>query len=151
MNEKKPQNEDLIIKSEEDIAKMKEQVKQEVIEDNSPNEEQKKLFEKALEEATMPVSMTDKDFKLGDNELDIRNLSKKNKDQMFFRQNVIMIATLRQCMTSLVDLERLIMVVADKLGVEDIIGATDDIIEKVSKQRKELKEIIEKKKDSNDA
>ena len=69
-------------------------------------------------------------FEQGRNELDIRSLSKKNLTQMFFRNGVLDIVYLKQILTSLVDITRLLMVIADKLGVEDIIQATDDIIEK---------------------
>jgi len=138
------------INSEEDIAELKEQIKEEVVAENAPNEEQNKLFEKVLEEASMPVSMTDKDFKLGDNELDIRKLNPKNTKQMMFRQGVLQNVYLKQIMTSLVDLTRLLMVVCDKLGVEDIVGATDDVIEKVAEKNQQLKEILDKAKDKND-
>ena len=138
------------INSEEDIAELKEQIKDEVIAENAPNEEQNELFKKVLEEASMPVEMTDKDFKLGDNELDIRKLNPKNTKQMMFRQGVLQNVYLKQIMTSLVDLTRLLMVVCDKLGVEDIVGATDEVIEKVAEKNQQLKEILDKAKDKND-
>ena len=40
------------------------------------------------------------------------------------------------------DIIRLLMVIANKLGVNDIIKATDDIIEKTAKQRAELKGFV---------
>ena len=138
------------INSEEDIAELKEQIKEEVVAENAPNEEQNELFKKVLEEASMPVEMTDKDFKLGDNELDIRKLNKGNYKQMMFRQGVLQNVYLKQIMTSLVDITRLLMVVCDKIGVEDIVAATDDVIEKVAEKNQQLKEILDKAKDKND-
>ena len=147
---KEPTGEEIAIKSEEDIAKLKDQIHEEVVAENTPNEKQQALFEKALEEATMPVVMKDSEFKLGPSELDIRYLSKKNQTQMFFRQGVITIATLRQCMTSLVDITRLIMIIADKLGIEDIVQATDDIIEKIASKNQELKGFVPENKDNKE-
>ena len=138
------------INSEEDIAKLKEEIKEEVIADNAPTNEQNELFKKVMEEASMPVEMTDKDFKLGDNELDIRKLNPKNTKQMMFRQGVLQNVYLKQIMTSLIDITRLLMVVCDHIGVEDIVGATDDVIEKVAEKNQELKEVLDKAKDKND-
>lgn len=138
------------INSEEDIAELKEQIKDEVIAENAPNEKQNELFKKVLEEASMPVEMTDKDFKLGDNELDIRKLNKGNYKQMMFRQGVLQNVYLKQIMTSLVDIIRLLMVVCDKIGVEDIVDATDVVVEKVAEKNQQLKEILDKAKDKND-
>ena len=139
---------EIAINNDEDIEKLKEQIKDEVIGENTPNDQQKALFDKAIEEAAMPVTMKDKDFKLGDSELDIRYLNKKNQDQMFFRQGVITIATLRQCMTSLVDITRLLLVIANKLGVEDIVEATDEIIEKIAEKNKALQGFVPENKDN---
>ena len=142
--ENKPQNDDIVIKDEKDIDHVKEVIKEEVIKENTPNKEQNELYLKALEEASMPVKMNDTDFKLGANELDIRFLSKSNKEQMMFRQGVLTIIYAKQCLTSLIDITRLLMVIADKMGVPDIIKATDDIIEKTSNQRKELENFLPK-------
>jgi len=78
--------------------------------------------------------MTDKEFKLGQGELDIRNLSENNKYQMFFRTFVIQNVWIKQLSNSLLDITRLLMVVIDKLGIEDISAATDEVIEKAQEQ-----------------
>ena len=141
--------EEIAINSEEDVAKLKETIKEEVIAESTPNDREQTLFEKAIEEASLPVTMKDSDFKLGESELDIRYLSNKNREQMFFRQGVVQIATLRQCMTSLIDVTRLLMVIADKLGVEDIVEATDEVIEKVAEKNRELKGFVPEKHKDN--
>ena len=151
MNEKENLGEGIAINSEEDIAKLKEQIDEEVIADNTPNDKQNELFKQAIEEASLPVKMTDKDFELGDAELDIRGLNAKNREQMFFRQGVVMIATCRQIMTSVIDCTRLLMVIADKLGVEDIVQATDEVIEKVTAKNQELRDIMKRAKEESKA
>lgn len=150
--EKKPVlgEDEIAINSEEDIAAVREQIEDEVIDEHSIDETQQKLFEKALEEASMPVELTDEKFKLGASELDIRNLNKKNFNQMMFRIGALQIVYGKQILTSLVDLTRLCMVIADKLGVDDIVAATDEVIEKVTNKNKELKELFKgaKKQDA---
>ena len=122
--------------TEEDVKVVKEEVERKVKEQHVLNPEQQELFQQILEAAKMPVRLDNKDFKLGENELDIRYLSKQNKEQMFFRQMTLQNVYLKQILTSLVDVSRLLMVVADFLGVKDIIGKTDEIIEKLEKENK---------------
>lgn len=151
MLENKELGEGLAINDEEDIQNLKEQIKDEVIQENAPTESQNELFQKVLEEASMPVEMKDEDFKLGESELDIRKLSKKNLEQMMFRQGVLNAIYLKQCLTSLVDVTRLLMVIADKIGVEDIVEATDLVIEKVTTKNQELKDLMDKAKEERKA
>ena len=129
--------------SEEDIAKVKEEIENEVIKEHSISPEQQELFNKLLDEATMPVELTDEKFKLGDNELDIRGLNKKNQAQMMFRIGALTIVYGKQILTSLVDISRLLMVVADKLGVEDIIAATDKVIDQITEKNEEIRKLKE--------
>lgn len=125
----------------EKLNDVKKEVKKSVINKHSITEEEQKVYDKALKEALMPVAIGDADFKLGANELDIRNLSKANKEQIQFRQEVLTITYLRQLNSSLVDITRLLMIVLKKLGVEDVIGATDDLLEELKERtEKALKE-----------
>ena len=134
---------------EEQVEEVKKLVKSEVINEHSLNEKEGEIYTKILEEAQMPVTMKDEDFTLGANELDIRGLSKKNKEQMIFRQLTLCLVYLKQILTSSVDISRLIMVIAAKLGVEDIIKATDEVIEKVYEENEQLNKIKEQiKKDA---
>lgn len=84
----------------------------------------------------MPVEFLDKDFKLGNQELDIRKLSQRNFKQMIFRTLVLQNVYLKNLTTSLIDITRLLLIKLDHDGVEDIVGATDDIIEKIAEQNK---------------
>lgn len=131
--------------TEEDVEKVKEGIKEAVLKDHGIDEEQAKLYNEMLKEAQMPVTMKDEDFQLGIQELDIRGLSKKNREQMLFRALVLQNVYAKQLLTSLIDTTRLLMIIADKLGIEDIIGATDDIIEKISKQRQDINDFVKNK------
>lgn len=119
-----------------DIEVVKAETRKKVIEDHVLSKEQQEIFKKMMKAADMPVRMTDAEFKLGKNELDIRGLSRSNREQMMFRSQVLDNTYSKQILTSLIDITRLLMIICDKLGVDDIIGATDDIIEKVERQRK---------------
>ena len=149
--EEKQLDGDIAIKTDEDLQDLKQQIKEEVIAENSPNEQQNELFKKVLEEASMPVEMTDEDFILGESELDIRGLNSKNYKQMMFRQGVLNAIYLKQCMTSIIDCTRLLMVIADKLGVEDIVAATDTVIEKVTAKNQELADLMKRAKEESKA
>lgn len=92
------------------------------------------IIEQALKEAKMPVHLTDKDFKLGEGELDIRKLSPENTTQMMFRMLLLNIVYDRQLAQSLVDIMRLMMIILKKLGCDDIIKATDDLLEELKKR-----------------
>ena len=131
--------------TEEDVKKVKEGIKEAVINEHGIDEEQSKLYNEMLKEAQMPVEMKDEDFKLGVQELDIRGLSKKNREQMLFRALVISNIYCKQLMTSVIDVTRLLMIIADKMGVEDIITATDDILEKIAKQRQDINDFMKNK------
>ena len=95
----------------------------------------------------MPVEYLDKDFKLGDNELYIRSLSKRNYNQMIFRTLVLQNVYLKNVTSGLLDITRLLLVLLDKLGVEDIVKATDDIVDKINEQTELLKNL--KKQQNN--
>lgn len=154
-----PESEDEVVEIEdldagikkEDVNVVEQEVTKKVTEQHVLNPEQQELFKEVLEAAKMPVTMTDAKFQLGENELDIRHLSKTNKEQMMFRTNVLSNVYLKQCLTSLVDITRLLMVIADKLGVENIVGATDEIIDKIDAQTKFRDKLKKAKEENNKA
>ena len=112
------------------MEKVKEQAKEAVLEEHKLTEEQRATWDKIVEEAQMPINLTNKEFKLGPQELDIRNLNNKNIQQMLFRVGVIDNIYLKQLLNVGLDIIRLLMVIADKMGVENISKATDDVLEK---------------------
>lgn len=130
----------------ENIKKVKDAIAEEVREDAGISEEQSDAFKRMLDEATMPVEFLDKDFKLGANELDIRKLSTRNLNQMNFRTSVLTNVYLKNIQSSLLDITRLLLILLDKMGVENIVKATDDIIVKIAEQNEALKNIVKDKK-----
>lgn len=120
---------------ESDVAEVKKQVKERVINSNQLSEEDQEVFEKIIEEAKMPVELSDDEFKLGENELDIRNLSDRNIAQMLFRTNVLNNVYLRNIATSFIDIIRLLMLVLKKLGYSDIENALDELITELKNKR----------------
>ena len=156
MNEEKRNDEVLdtpIELNEENVEKLKAAIADEVREEAGISASQSDLFRKMCEEATMPVEYLDKDFKLGENELDIRSLSKRNFNQMIFRALVLQNVYLKNITTSLLDITRLLLVKLDHDGVEDIVQATDDIQAKLTEQQESLKALkeaaLKEKKESN--
>lgn len=97
-------------------------------------EEEQKLLEEAQKEMDAPIAIMDKEFKMARKEIDIRKLSKTNKDQVFFRLACQEVAYLRAVNQSLVDLTKLVMIALNKLGVDDIIKATDDLDDKIKEE-----------------
>ena len=112
------------------LNKVREEAKEAVLEDSKLTKEQREIWDQIVAEAQMPIHLSNKDFKLGPQELDIRNLSQKNIQQMLFRVGVIDNIYLKQLLNVGLDLIRLLMVIASKLGVENITKATDDVLEK---------------------
>lgn len=110
------------------------------------SEHDKEVIETALKEAKMPVKLTDKDFKLGEGELDIRKLSQENLNQMMFRMQMLNVVYGRQIAQSLVDVMRLVMIVLKKLGCDDIIKETDDLLEELKER---VSKDVEKVNDKN--
>ncbi len=131
--------------NENHVKKVRELNKKKVVEQHVLNQQQQKTLAKIMAEAKMPVKMTDEEFKLGENELDIRKLSSGNRTQMMFRTALLDNVYGRQTLDTLVDILRLLMVIADKLGVENIVESTDEVTEKVDKQNK-IKEQLGKAK-----
>lgn len=94
-------------------------------------------FKELLSQSKMPVEFKDEDFKLGEGELDVRGLSDANYRQLMFRVNVIKANHLRDISQSMTDIERLLMLVLKKLGVNDIGKELMDLFEELGKKVKE--------------
>lgn len=89
--------------------------------------EQEEALLKSFEEAKMPIKMTDGKFKLGERELDIMSLSKKYQNQLLFRMLCHEVSYSRSIHQDLVDVMKLVMILLKKLGIEDIVKATEDL------------------------
>ena len=98
----------------------------------TPNE--KKIVEKIFTEAKMPTVLKDGDIVCGEGELDIRNLSAKNRDQMSYRAQMLNLVYLRRMVDGLTDIIRLLMTQLRLNGVENISQALEETIEKLAQE-----------------
>ena len=135
-NEEKEVNEQEVELTPEDEEKVLGAIKQAHLDASKLSPETQAIFEDMLRKAKLPIRLDDKDFQMGEQELDVRHLNRANWRQMEFRQLILMNIYLKQVVMGNTDILRMLMVIADKLGVEDIIGATDDVIEKIEKKEK---------------
>ena len=126
-----------VVLTKEDEKKVLTAIKQAHIDASKLKPETQKVFMEMLEKAKLPVVLDDKDFEMGEQELDVRHLSRANYRQMEFRQLVLQNVYLKQIAMGLTDNLRMLMVIADKLGVEDIVGATDKVLDQVEKKEQE--------------
>lgn len=120
--------------TKKDAETAKKAFKEAATEKSRLTDEQAEIANQILKEASMPVGLTDEEFELGPRELDIRGLNAKNKAQMAFRMQVLQNVYLRQIAQNQIDIMRLMFVLLDKLGVEDIDAAVDAILDKSRKQ-----------------
>lgn len=125
-------NEEDVQLTKKDEEKVLNAIKQAHLDASKLTPESQAIFNEMLEKAKLPIELDDKDFKMGEQELDVRKLNRSNWRQMEFRQLVLQNVYLKQVVMSLTDLLRMTMVIADKLGVEDIVQATDDVIDKIN-------------------
>lgn len=123
-----------------DEEKVLDAIKQAHLDASKLTPETQAIFNEMLEKAKLPIRIDDKDFQMGEQELDVRHLSRANYRQMEFRQQTISNIYLKQIVMGQTDILRLLMVIADKLGVEDIVGATDEVIDKVEEKERQKRE-----------
>lgn len=120
-----------------EIERAKEELRAELRAQYNLTPEQVEEFLRSAEEANQPIPFDDEHFELGAKEPDIRSLSTENKIQMLFRTQVQTIVALRGINSSLIDIMRLILVLLDKIGVENITKGVDSILHKLAKQNQE--------------
>lgn len=108
-------------------------------------DENVKKVEDILKAARMPVTLKDKDVVMGEREIDIRNLSPQNREQLVFRMLELGNVNIKNCLDSLIDITRLLMLVLKKMGYDDIVKATDDLMIEMAQKEAE-KEAIKNKK-----
>ena len=123
--------------TEEDVKKVNQAIKQAQLDATKLSPRSRELYEQMLAEAKLPIRLEDKDFQMGEQELDVRHLNRANWRQLQFREQVLTNIYLKQIVMGQTDITRLLMVIADKLGVTDIVGATDEVIEKIEAKEKE--------------
>lgn len=143
INEEKTSPEEEVNLTEEDVQAVKKAIKKAQLNSTQLSPENQALFEKMMKEADMPIVLQDKDMKLGKQELDVRLLDRKNWRQMEFRQLILQNVYLKQVVMGNTDLLRMLMVIADKLGVTDIVKATDDVQAKIEEQEEAKRKALE--------
>lgn len=117
------------------IDDFKEAVKEETIKKHELTPDEIDQVREMLELAKLPVVFTNDDFTMGERELDIRELNKKNRDQLMFRMSAVLPNVyLRQILTSLIDMTRLLMLLCKKNGVVNINEELDDLIKELNEQ-----------------
>lgn len=140
MNEEKLEvKEEDVSLTKEDEKKVLNAIKQAHLDATKLTPEAQAALKDMMDKAKLPIEYNDKDFKMGDQELDVRHLNRANYRQVEFRLMSTMMSYVRSINMSLVDILRMLMVLADKLGVEDIVKATDDVLEKIENKEEEKK------------
>lgn len=120
--------------SEKTLENFKEEKKEKFLGEATPNEDEKELAKKIFEEARMPLELKDDEVKCGEGEIDIRGLSRKNRDQMIYRVLMLNLVYLRQLCQNQTDLFRLQAAELRALGVKNITSAIEEAIAQMAKE-----------------
>ena len=112
----------------DDAKVIKNQRDKKVIQDSCLTKKEEKIVKEIGEAFKMPIEFDDKNFKMGEGELDIRKLNDANYRQMLFRQGAVTNIYLKSVNQSLIDTQRLIMLLLKKMGVEDIFGELNTLL-----------------------
>lgn len=120
--------------TKENVEQFRGARKKQKLQESELTEEQVELTKEVLEISKEPVEMTDDDFKLSEGELDIRKLSKENREQLIFRGYALQLVYLRSLVQGQTDLMRMLMVLGDKLGVDNWQQALEEVILKSQKE-----------------
>ena len=123
--------------AEADYEKFADEVKKETTTISPKDEEKIKAF---MEKMNMPIELKDEDIQMGAREIDVRNLSEKAYRQLVYKFTVAQCAVLDNMSQSLIDTQRLLMLVLKKMGVKDIVGELDELCGEIQKQAKEIAE-----------
>ena len=121
--------------AEEDYGKFADAVKKETTTIDEAEEAKIKAF---MEKMAMPIELKDEDVQLSPREIDVRGLSEKSYRQLMYKFTVAESSILNSVDQSLVDIQRLLMLVLKKMGAKDVVGELDELCEEIQKQAKEL-------------
>ena len=120
--------------TKEEKAEAKKLLKNKAMEEIGVKDEDIAKFNEMCKLAGLPIVVKDKDIKLVKGEIDVRQLSQANIMQLLFRNMVVGGAYLKDIRDSLVDIQKLLMIILKQMGVEEIIKATDEIVEELQKE-----------------
>ncbi len=87
-----------------------------------------------MKEAKMPIKFHDDDLGFGEGEYDIREINAKTKKQLDYRFSCMEVNLLRDISQSMVDTQRLLMLVLKKMGVEDIQDALTELLDELGRK-----------------
>lgn len=124
--------------TEKDLKQVQEGLKEKAQKDIQLTPDEIKKFNKVLGQFGYPVKIANEDFQLGQGEQDIRFLSAKNKDQLDFRFNMMMVSYLRETSQTMGDILRMLMVIALKMGVQNITQSLGDMLDQLNKEREDF-------------
>lgn len=117
-------------------SQAKDKMKEMAMQDNSVSPEEMKKLEEMMKIAKMPIELKDSDIQMGEGEVDVRKLSEESYKQLIFRLFTLNNVYVRDLCTSLIDVMRLMMILLEKLGIDDVPTAMDQLMDKLSKQMK---------------
>ena len=121
--------------AEADYDKFADAVKKQTTTIDEAEEAKIKAF---MEKMAMPIELKDEDVQLSPREIDVRGLSEKSYRQLMYKFTVAESSILNSVDQSLVDIQRLLMLVLKKMGAKDVVGELDELCEEIQKQAKEL-------------
>lgn len=87
-----------------------------------------------MKEAKMPIEFHDDDLGFGEGEYDVREISAKTKKQLDYRFSCMEVNLLRDISQSMVDAQRLLMLVLKKMGVDDIQDALTELLDELGRK-----------------
>lgn len=120
---------------QEAVQKTKEELVEKAAENLKPTDEEQKLIDEAIKEVNGPIVLKDDKVVLGQQEVDIRKLSKANKDQISFRLSSQQLAYAKFDSQTLTDIMRLLMVIIKILKPGcNISDEIDDAMNQLSKE-----------------
>lgn len=92
---------------------------------------------KAMEMAKAPIALKDGDVQFAPREFDVRGVSAKAYRQIDYKFMSVQTALLNDISQSLIDTQRLLMVLLRKMGVESVAKELDDLYAELSKESEE--------------
>lgn len=121
--------------AEKDYGEFAESVKKQTTTIDPKEEAKIKAF---MEKMAMPIELKDEDIQLAPREIDVRGLSEEAYRQLKYKFTVAEGALLNGMNQSLVDVQRLLMLLLKKMGVKDVVGELDELYAEMQEKAKEL-------------
>lgn len=87
-----------------------------------------------MKNANMPIKLEDKDLGFGKGEYDVRNASRGTLRQLDYRFNCMEVNLLRDIAQSMVDIQRLLMLVLKHQGAGDIESEITSLLDELHKK-----------------